>query len=172
MPVSPPGGPPAHHLHPCMLFAPREEHLVTTLLGSCVAVCLHDPRMEVGGINHYMLALWNGEGLATPKYGSIAIPALVRAMLDLGCARERLVAKVFGGGNVIGDSRALLTVGHRNIQVAQDLLAQEGIPIVARDVGGDTGRKLIFNTRTGTVLMSRMKRADGAPLALPDGRIR
>jgi len=155
-----------------MLFAHREEHTVTTLLGSCVSVCLHDPRMGAGGMNHYMLALWNGDGLATPKYGTIAIPALVRAVLGLGCARERLVAKVFGGANVIGDPGALYTVGDRNIQVAMDLLAQEGIPIVARDVGGDAGRKLIFNTRTGTVLMSRMKRADGAPLALPDGRPR
>ncbi|BDU75545.1 chemotaxis protein CheD [Mesoterricola sediminis] len=166
------GGPPGHYLYPCMLFAHREEHLVTTVLGSCVAVCLVDPRMGAGGMNHYMLALWNGDGLATPKYGSVAIPGLVRRMLDMGCARERLVAKVFGGANVIGDGNGVFTVGYRNIEVATALLAEEGIPITARDVGGDFGRKLILNTRTGSVLVSRLKRADGGPVALPDGRPR
>ena len=163
---------PGHYLYPCLIFAHREEHLVSTVLGSCVAVCLRDPRLEVGGINHYMLALWNGEGLPTPKYGNIAIDKLIRAMQDRGCARERLVAKVFGGGNVIGNSQGAVTVGERNIDIARELLAQADIPIVASDLGGDVGRKIIFNTRTGSVLMSRLKRMDGKALDLPDGRPR
>ncbi len=163
---------PSHYLYPCMVFAHRQAFEVTTVLGSCVAVCLWDAGMQMGGINHYMLALWNGDGLPTPKYGNIAIQKLIRAMLDRGCTRERLVAKVFGGGNVIGSSQGAITVGERNIAVAWDLLRDAGIPIVASDVGGDSGRKIIFNTRTGTVLMSRLKRIDGQPLDLPDGRPR
>ncbi len=57
-----------HYLHPGNLFAHRTPHIVTTILGSCVAVCLWDPINNIGGINHYMLPLWNGEGLPVPKY--------------------------------------------------------------------------------------------------------
>jgi chemotaxis protein CheD len=165
-------GIPSHYLYPCMVFAHREEHLVSTVLGSCVAVCLWDGIMGMGGINHYMLALWNGDGLPTPKYGNIAIEKLIRAMLDRGCTRERLVAKLFGGANVIGQGPGQFSVGERNILLARELLEREGIPITASDVGGDCGRKVIYNTRTGTVLVSRLKRIDGRPVALPDGRPR
>jgi chemotaxis protein CheD len=171
MPVSS-GGIPGHFLYPCTLFLHRQEHLVSTVLGSCVAVCLWDEALAMGGINHFMLALWNGDGLATPKYGNIAMERLLRGMLDAGSARERLVAKVFGGGNVIGKGPGLFSVGDRNIQVAMDMLAQERIRVAASDVGGDCGRKVIFNTRPGLVLVSRLKRQDGTPLALPDGRPR
>jgi len=165
-------GVPGHYLYPCMVFVHRQEFMVSTVLGSCVAVCLWDAALEIGGINHYMLALWNGDGLPTPKYGNIAIAKLIRGMFDRGCTRERLVAKVFGGGNVIGPGQGAFTVGERNIAIARELLAEAGIPIVASDVGGDSGRKVIFNTRTGSVLMSRLKRMDGKPLDLPDGRPR
>jgi len=62
-----------HFLYPAALFASRTPHMVTTILGSCVAICLYDPILKFGGINHYMLPLWNGQGLASPKYGNIAI---------------------------------------------------------------------------------------------------
>ena len=163
---------PGHYLYPCLIFAHREEHLVSTVLGSCVAVCLRDPKVEIGGINHFMLALWNGEGLPTPKYGNIAVPQLIRTLLNHGCARDRLVAKVFGGANVIASGAGALTVGERNIAIARDTLSEAGIPVLAEDVGGDCGRKLIYNTRTGTVLVSRLKRVDGQALTLPDGRPR
>ena len=171
--MSPTPGPiPSHYLYPCMLFTHREEHVVSTVLGSCVAVCLWDRAREMGGINHFMLALWNGEGLPTPKYGNIAIEKLIQAMVNAGCARERLVAKAFGGANVIGQGQGVFSVGERNIQVARDLLAQEQIPIIASDLGGELGRKVIYNTRTGTVLVSRLRRTDGLVPVLPDGRPR
>jgi chemotaxis protein CheD len=141
-----------------MVFAPREEHLVSTVLGSCVAICLWDSHLEIGGINHYMLALWNGEGLPTPKYGNIAINNLLRRMTDRGRSKERFVAKIFGGANVIGTRQGPDTIGDRNIAIAREMLAQEKIPITAADVGGDFGRKIVYNTRTGVVLMSRLKR--------------
>ena len=166
--VQAPAAVPSHYLYPCMVFAHRQEHQVATVLGSCVAVCLRDPAVDVGGINHYMLPLWNGDGLATPKYGNIAMEKLIQALLDRGCAQARLVAKIFGGANVIGHGPGAFSVGERNIALAEDLLAQEGIPILAADVGGNLGRKILFNTRTGGVLVSKLQRND----ALPDGRPR
>lgn len=155
------GAAPAFFLQPCRIFVHREEHLVTTILGSCVSVFLWDSRMGMGGVNHYMLPLWNGEGLPTPKFGNIAIQRLLRAMLDHGCLRERLSAKVFGGGNTFPASQGLLSVGDRNIDVARAMLAQESIALAAEDVGDATGRKIICNTRTGVVLVSRLARSHG-----------
>jgi chemotaxis protein CheD len=158
-----PAGPASHYLYPCTIFAHREEHVVSTVLGSCVTVCLRDPVLELGGINHYMLPLWNGEGLPTPKYGNIAIEKLLRRMFDLGCARERLIAKLFGGANVIGTGQGVYTVGARNIALARELLAQEGIKIAAADVGGESGRKVIYNTRTGVAMVSCLRRLEDQP---------
>ena len=145
-----------HNLNPCMLMASRNELEIMTLLGSCVAVCLWDPRLAFGGMNHYMLPLWNGEGLPTPKYGNVAIEKLIARMLEFGCRKEQLVAKCFGGANVLGDTSGRMLIGERNIAVAEEVLGNHRIPIVARDMGGLRGMKILFNTRTGVVLAGRL----------------
>src|SRR5258708_2971389 len=91
-----------HYLLPSPIFSAREPYIVDTILGSCVAVCLYDVKLKFGGMNHYMLPLWNGEGLASPKYGNIANDKLFERMLRLGSSKQNLVAKVFGGSNQIG----------------------------------------------------------------------
>jgi len=147
-----------HYLFPGNIFAHHEPHIVTTVLGSCVSVCLWDPILKAGGINHYMLPFWNGEGLASPKYGNIAISKLVKKMLDMGCSKGKLKAKIFGGGDMLRLSKGVLNVGERNIILARDMLKQEGIAIVGSDVGGPTGRKIIFNTYSGEILMKRLNK--------------
>lgn len=148
-------------LHPGMIHAEREPCVVRTVLGSCIAVCLFDPVTRCGGINHYVLPLWNGDGLPSPRYGNIAIAKLVERLLDLGCLRINLRAKLFGGGSVLGASSGLLNVGERNIMIAEDLLAEERIPVVARDVGGVCSRKVLFTTETGEVLLRRLGNLKG-----------
>ena len=69
--------PQTHFLYPSTLFASREPFIVNTILGSCVAVCIYDTVLKFGGINHYMLPFWNGQGLASPKFGNIAIHKLL-----------------------------------------------------------------------------------------------
>jgi len=146
-----------HYLFPGTLFVHKSPHLVTTVLGSCISVCLWDARCHIGGINHYLLPLWNGEGLPTPKYGNIAIEKLIEKMLNLGCEKHQLKAKVFGGAAMWEQKGGLITVGERNIALAWDTLAEQNIPIVSSDVGGRLGRKLIFNSGTGEVMMRRNK---------------
>lgn len=146
-----------HFLFPGALFAHHDEHLVTTVLGSCVAVCLLDPANGIGGINHYMLPLWNGEGLPTPKYGNIAIERLVKKMLEFGLREEKLVAKIFGGANVLAAGPGIYSVGERNILLARQLLREHDIRVISEDVGGIRGRKVIFNTMSGEILVGKMK---------------
>ena len=137
-----------HFLYPAAMFASRTPHMVTTILGSCVAVCLYDPVAKVGGINHYMLPLWNGQGLASPKYGNIAIEKLVDKMVSLGCTRNNLQAKIFGVGEVIETHITQFNIGARNIKLAYEALEELKIPILGQSVGGKLGRKILFNTES------------------------
>ena len=125
--------------------------------------------MDMGGINHYMLALWNGDGLPTPKFGNVAIEKLIQIMLRRGCSQKRFVAKMFGGGNVIGNGQGPNTIGGRNIAIAREILAKEQIPIVGEDVGGDFGRRIVYNTRTGVVLVFHLRRISDRLLPVQKG---
>lgn len=142
-------------LLPGALHASADECVITTVLGSCIAVCLWDPVKQVGGMNHYKLPLWNGDGLPSPKFGNIAVEKLLENVLAIGGRKENLKAKVFGGAAVIQSASGLLNVGERNIMAAKQLLGDLNIPIVAADVGGEHSRKVVFNTKSGTVLMKK-----------------
>ena len=144
--------PGTHYLYPSTLFAARNATEVTTVLGSCVAVCLFDPVSKTGGINHFMLPVWEGEGLASPKYGDIAIEKLLQKMLSLGAKRSNMQAKVFGGA----DSRRatnVFKIGQRNCEIALSVLSGLNIPVVSSHLGGELPRKLIFRTLTSEVLL-------------------
>jgi len=147
-----------HYLYPSALFAEKKPFMVDTVLGSCVAVCLFDQKLNIGGINHYMLPFWNGNGLASPKYGNIATEKLVEKMLRNGATIQNMVAKVFGGANQMNTS---LRIGDQNIEVARQTLANYGIKIIAENVGGGVGRKLRYNTSTGQVMMKFLTKSEG-----------
>ncbi len=140
-----------HFLYPSAMYVSQDPCIVTTLLGSCVSVFLYDPVKKIGGVNHYMLPLWNGEGLASPKFGNIAIKMLLEKMLKLGSHPDNLIAKVFGGAAVLETKTQVFFIGERNIKVAYENLQKEKIKIVAASTGGKKGRKLLFNTFTGEV---------------------
>ncbi len=140
-----------HFLYPSTLFASKEPYVVQTILGSCVAICLYDPKTKIGGINHYMLPTWNGNDLASPKYGNIAVERLINRMLQLGSKLENIEAKIFGGGDLISTDKSVMLIGERNIRIARVLLEEKNIPIVASSTGGRKGRKILFFTETGEV---------------------
>ena len=146
-----------HYLYPGTLFVHQKPHRITTVLGSCVAVCLWNQTAQLGGINHYLLPLWNGEGLPTPKYGNIAITKLVEKVRSYSSPGDKLIAKVFGGASMWEKTDGLLAVGQRNIELAIEMLETLNIPVVGKDLGGNQGRKVIFNSGDGTVLMRRQR---------------
>jgi len=141
-----------HFLHPSSLYVGSDSRWVTTILGSCVAVCFFDKRKYIGGINHFMLPYWNGEGLESPKYGNVAIVQLFQKMLDFGAKKEDIVCKIFGGAEVLTNQYSVFNVGQRNIELAYKVLGELGIPVVNSSTGGKLGRKIHFNTGTGEVL--------------------
>jgi chemotaxis protein CheD len=143
----------SHFLFPSNLYVSREPFDIQTILGSCIAVCLHDTILKYGGVNHYMVPLWNGQGLESPRYGNIAIDMLISKMIQLGSQKENLIAKVFGGASVLGMTNTTLDIGERNTEIAEAMLDKYRIRVVAISVGGMQGRKIIFNTATGQVKM-------------------
>jgi chemotaxis protein CheD len=147
----------SHFLYPAAIFASKKPFIVHTILGSCVSVCFWDSKLKVGGMCHYMLPYWNGEGLASPKYGNIAIEKLLEKMYSYGSEKKYIVAKVFGGGEVIQTSNPQFHIGKRNIELAWIQLKELKINVVGSSVGGKNGRKIIFNTETGEVKQRYVK---------------
>lgn len=142
------------YLYPSNLFVTDKPLLVTTVLGSCIAVCLMDKVNKVFGINHFMLPYWNGEGLASAKYGNIANEKLLAEMLRMGASRKQLEAKVFGGAN---QANFTMNIGARNTEMAMKFLNDEQIPVVAESTQGHLGRKVIFDTSNGVVKMKLIR---------------
>jgi len=148
----------SYFLYPATIFVSKEPYKINTILGSCVAVCMWDPILKFGGMSHYMLPLWNGDGLASPKYGNIAIDKILGKMIALGSNKYNIVAKVFGGGEVIDTETQYFQIGDRNIKLALEILEEKKIPIVSSSVGGKFGRKIIMNTITGEIKQRYVKR--------------
>jgi chemotaxis protein CheD len=145
-----------HFLYPSNLFVSEQRHVITTILGSCVGICLYDTRLRVGGMNHYMLALWNGNGLASPRFGNIANEKLIQQVLQLGSAKSDLVAKVFGGAN---QTTRYYNIGSRNVEIAFEMLERMNIPVLGKSVEGEVGRKIVFDTMTGEVKMKFVQKS-------------
>ena len=141
-----------HYLFPGKLAAFKEETVISTLLGSCVAVALHDPVSKVGGLNHYLLPELGPGDVGNPRYGTSAIDMLLEEMLRLGASMDRIQAKIYGGGNVIAVSLVGESIGRRNIEVAEQSLRNKGIRIIEKNVGGESGRTLKVNTTTFDVI--------------------
>ncbi len=118
------------------IHASYEPKWITTLLGSCVSACLFDERINVGGMNHFMLPIGAGDSTTSASYGVHAMEMLINSLMKLGADRRRLKAKLFGGGAVIRTADARFNVGARNVEFAKTFLEAEGIPLVASHTGG------------------------------------
>jgi chemotaxis protein CheD len=145
------------YLQPGQLYASAQPSAVTTVLGSCVAICLWDPLTSIGGMNHYLLPFFAGAGQGSPRFGNVAVSQLFDRLSALGASRGRLQAKVFGGACVLEAFQARQGhLGEKNAGVAFKLLEDLGVPVVSRDVGGRSGRKLIFHTDLGNAWVAKL----------------
>lgn len=138
-------------------WAIESERPISTLLGSCVAVCLFDPRLKIGGMNHFLLPSRTSASHADTDVilnGDYAMEVLVNGLLNKGANKARLVAKAFGGGTIVSSIR--MAIGERNAEFAHDWLDREGIPLIASDFSGPWSRKVIFVPQTGDAFCRRM----------------
>lgn len=136
------------------------SEMIVTVLGSCVAACIRDPETGIGGMNHFMLPEgkpgdWKVSN-SIMRYGNHAMEVLINEIMHLGCPRDRLEIKLFGGGNVIGNSS---NVGHRNADFVEEYLKNEGFVAVAKDLRGDCARRIHYYPASGKVDRLLMRRA-------------
>jgi chemotaxis protein CheD len=126
--------------------------LIRTLLGSCVGVVLHDRQGKLGGVAHIVLPDSRGATDHPGKYADTAIPVLIEDMERLAGRRlrPRLTAKLFGGASMF-QGGASMDIGKSNQVAVERVLAEFGVAVVARDMGGEAGRRLTFSTATGIV---------------------
>jgi chemotaxis protein CheD len=147
----------AHNINPGG-WAVETEKPIATLLGSCVAVCFHDPKLRLGGMNHFLLPnITRNNSNADSDIilnGDYSMEVLLNALLNKGAHKSRLVAKAFGGGTIISSIR--MAIGQRNAEFAREWLEREGIPLVASDFSGAWSRKVVFVPRTGDAFCRRM----------------
>jgi chemotaxis protein CheD len=146
-----------------------EPHvLISTLLGSCVAVCLYDPVARVGGMNHFLLGE-PGSGHVPgsadmQRYGVHAMELLINGMMKKGAIRSRLKAHLYGGANIIS---GLGSIGTGNAAFARKFMATEGIAIGHADLGGTLARKVEFVPHEGKSRCTHVSDAPPAPVHVP-----
>jgi chemotaxis protein CheD len=147
----------AVYLHPGEVYVTAQACAITTILGSCVSVCLSEQGGRIGGANHFLLPEQRTGETPSTRYAPGAIEQLIHHLITLGANRARLQAKLFGGANVLHAFQdGVRHIGAANVQIARTLLTKHNIPIHAEDVGGIRGRKLVFYPHDGAATVRRL----------------
>jgi chemotaxis protein CheD len=137
-------------------YVTREDEVLDTVLGSCVSACIRNPRLKIGGMNHFMLPRPSGSGSDTweslegraTRYGTASMEQLINRILNAGGTRADLEVKIFGGGKVLS---SLSDVGIHNVTFVREFLKQEGLKVSSEDVGDICPRHVQYFPLTGRV---------------------
>ena len=158
---------PAVKLLPGEYFVTGKDMVLTTVLGSCVSACIRDSKAGVGGMNHFMLPEDSDPGSKSPiaamRYGAFAMEILINELLKAGARRERLEAKVFGGGAVLANM-TMLNIGERNADFVLRYLQLEQVHIAAQDLRGNLPRRINYFPLTGRVTMRKLQQREDVVL--------
>jgi len=155
---------PAAKILPGECYVSEVGEMIVTVLGSCIASCIRDRRLGLGGMNHFMLPVQNSDrGIERASlvnsalcYGNWAMEFLINEILKRGGRRENLEVKVFGGGRVLA-GMTNIDIGARNVDFVFDFLAKEKLSVVAQDVGNDYPRKVLYFPDTGAVKLKKLR---------------
>lgn len=139
-----------------------EDEVLDTILGSCVSACIRNPKLRIGGMNHFMLPRPSGHGTDTwehlagraTRYGSASMEQLINRILSAGGTRADLEVKIFGGGRVLS---SMSDIGNHNVIFVRDYLKQEGLTVTSEDVGSNIPRHVQYFPMTGRVRVRHLK---------------
>ncbi|MEW6378419.1 MAG: chemotaxis protein CheD [bacterium] len=137
------------------LYLATRPALISTVLGSCVSICLWDKRKRIGGMNHYVLPVVHDNQEVTTRFGNVATPLLIKMMQEEGSVLADLEAQVFGGARTVRNIST--NIGRENVNMARKILNHFGIQIVSEDVEGQLGRKIVFNSFSGEAVVLKVK---------------
>ncbi len=147
-----------HIVFPGQFIITSVPTLISTVLGSCVSVCLWDKVSKIGAMNHYLLPGNDEDDAGNANRGLTSTRILIRSLVNRKVRLENLEAKVFGGCNSLYINGDTFKVGERNITIALEVLKGYHIAVTAQHVGGGYGRKIVFNTATGKVRMRLLRK--------------
>lgn len=148
----------------------REPFVLHTLLGSCVAVCLYDPSLRAGGMNHILLPSCRNCKKNT-RWGVHAMELLINDLMNLGGDRRRFIAKAFGGANILENIK-MPPIGDGNAKFVREFLARERIPLVAERLGGKHAVHLYFRTDTAKATVHTVDGSSLPKIVDAEGRYR
>lgn len=154
-------------LKPGELFFSEQPTVVSTLLGSCVAVTMFSFKRKQGAICHALLPVCrkdetcDGSYPEGGRYVECCIKLMIEGLQARGIKKKEIAAKVFGGSDMFRvTSGGRPSVGRQNAEKAIELLDREGIRVVSSDLGGAYGRKIFFHTHTGEVFLKHLTRVE------------
>lgn len=146
------------------LHVAGRDAILSTFVGSCIAMCLYDPESKVGGMAHVLLpdSSKNTSAGTEAKYADLALENTLRMMIEKGARQERLVAKIAGGAKIFSHegSEDIFNIGIRNAEAVKSLLQKKDIRVVGEDVGMGSGRWVIFDTNSGKVKVTMRNTED------------
>lgn len=134
-----------YFINPGELIFSKTPIIIKTVLGSCVAVVIYDKAKHYGGLVHYLLPVSPDKAVST-KYGDVAVPTLINKFLNAGSNKADLEVSIIGGAFIIFDSTEIFFIGDRNSDIAQQIVRQNGLRIKSINIGGEKGRKVVFDT--------------------------
>ncbi len=151
-------------LYPGEYYSSSGDELISTVLGSCIAVAFFDNAKLIGGMNHFMLAYDSSaagganalQGIG--QFGEYSMDLIINNLLEKGSCKGNLSAKVFGGGSVLGviPKTDMQNVVKSNIDFAFSYLKHESIPVMSSDVGGVYARKIFYDPATSKIWLKRI----------------
>jgi len=153
-------------IKPGHIFVSEKPAMISAVLGSCVSVCIYDNRLKIGGMNNFRLPVAEHSSRSTACYGNIATSALINMMIDTGSKVKYLEAQIFGGSSQPDSPAPKKDIAQDNIKIARNILKKKGIPIVSQDIGGEKGRKIVFDTISNQILVlkvDKIRKSDWYP---------
>ena len=145
------------YLQPGDMCVAKEPAVISTVLGSCVSVIIHCKRLQVSAMCHAIMPSGRGKSDDGFQYVDSAVGYMLNVFQKLEAGDDELEIKLFGGADQLGRSEeSSRNIGARNVETAKDILRRCGCFPKRSDTGGRLGRKIIYNTRTGEVLLKRL----------------
>lgn len=154
----------AAKIMPGEYYVTTHGEMIATVLGSCVAACIRDTKLNIGGMNHFMLPdigkTNKQKWVNTPvsyetRYGNVAMERLINVIIANGGNKRNMEIKLFGGSKVLDMTT---DIGGKNIEFVKHYLEVERLEIAAIDVGGIYPRKVLYYPSSGRVKIKKLKR--------------
>jgi len=158
-------------LLPGEYYVTSKDMVLTTVLGSCVSACVRDTTAGIGGMNHFMLPndadQASRDTAAAMRYGAYAMEIVLNELIKAGARRERLEAKVFGGGAVLANM-TMLNIGDRNAEFVLRYLQLEQVRVASQDLRGELPRRINYFPGSGRVTVRKLVKQNDVLLVQKD----